>query len=114
MTDIESRMAFYVFDDNEAIERHESKPIWHKPENYVLIHESDVVMLHNDMYECMEAFYLVLDHASRDDGDTRGYHANLSLIFKRLTRIGNLLDADLMKEQHKRGPGRNIQAVLIK
>ncbi|MDL2210466.1 hypothetical protein LJC26_06655 [Desulfovibrio sp. OttesenSCG-928-O18] len=112
--DLSTRISFYTFDDDEVIDKKERKPIRHRnPEEYVLLHESDITSLHNDMYDVLEAFYLVLEYASQNNGDARGYYENLSLIFKRLTRIGNLLDADLMKEQHKQGPGQNIKAVFI-
>lgn len=117
MTDINTRIDFYIFDDNETIEEAETKPMRHSvPEEYVILHESNIRMLHNDIYECLEALYLVLDYAHQDrsKGEARGYYENLLLIFNRFIRIGNLIDADLMREQHKNGPGRNIQAVLMK
>lgn len=117
MTDINSRMDFYIFDDDETIEKAENKPIrLLAPEEYILLHESNIRSLHNDIYECLEALYLILDYAYHDGikGNARGYYENLSLVFKRFIRIGNLIDVDLMREQHKNGPGRNIQAVFMK
>ena len=111
--DLSTRISFYTFDEDEVIERQKHKPSVHAPDEYVLLHECSIINLHNDMHDCLEAFHLVLDHAYNNT-DTRGYYENLSLIFKRLTRIGNQLDADLMRKQHSKGPGKNIQPVLVK
>jgi len=115
--DLKTKISFYAFDDDESIEKAEMKPIRHlAPEEYILLHESNIRTLHNDIYECLEALYLILDYAYHDGtrGSARGYYENLSLVFKRFIRIGNLIDADLMREQHNNGPGKNIQAVLMK
>jgi hypothetical protein len=114
--DLDTRIKFYIFDEDETICKQEYKSITHSnPEEYIVIHESDIVSLHNDMCDCIDALFLVLDYASQNnDNGYYGFYENLSLIFKRLTRIGNLLDADLMKEQHKRGQGQNIKAIYIR
>lgn len=114
MTDMDTRIAFSCFDADEVLVRQEYKPERYAPEEYVLVHESSIVHLHNAMYDCSEALYLVLEHAAyqNKDGDARGYYENLNLIFKRFIQIGNLLDADLMRAKHLSGPGKNICAAL--
>ena len=111
MTDLNTRISFYTFDDNESIEKQVYKQHNSAPEAYVLVHESNIAAIHNDIHDNLEAFYLVLEHASQNRCYTRGYYENLELIYKRFVRIGNLLDADLMRELHKRGPGRDVFAV---
>lgn len=105
------RISCYNFDDNECLMPLPHKPSHFIPEVYVLLHESAITRLHNDIHDCVEALYLVLEYAARTRSESRGYYENLALIFKRLTRIGNLIDPDLMREQHRRGPGKNIHAV---
>lgn len=109
--DLDTRIAFYRFDEDETMEEQEIPSSGCAPDNYFVACAKDIASLHNDMFDCLEALNLVLELAYTGKGEPRGYYENLRLIFKRLTRIGNQLDSNLMRARHEKGPGQYIQAV---
>ena len=105
----------HFFDEIEDIDCQDLYPSAFSPDEYVPVHQNDIVRLHNEMHDCITALQLILELAFRDTSSNGpSYFHNLSLIHDEFVRIGNRLDVTRLKKHQQNGPGKNIQLVLAR